>query len=253
MHLLLVNPNTTAAITARVLQAARAAARPGTHCTAVTGTFGPQVIGSRAEDALAAHSVLQLVAEHTHTAAGTAPVDAVVLAVSLDTALWACRELLPQPVVGMTEAGLLTAAMLAPRFGLLTVGQRMGPVYRELVQQHGLLGRLAALGTVDMTPQQVFSEPDRVQAAVQAECLRQVDQGAEAVLLAGAALSAMAPQLQAAVPVPLLDGVACAVGLAETLAHQRWPRPRTGSVSPTGGRVVHQVDPALQRLFGAAP
>lgn len=255
MHILLVNPNTTAAITARVLQAARAAARPGTHCTAVTGTFGPQVIGSRAEDALAAHSVLQLVAEHTAAHAnGPGPaVDAVVLAVSLDTALWACRELLPQPVVGMTEAGLLTAAMLAPRFGLITVGHRMGPVYRELVQQHGLLGRLAALGTVAMTPQQVFSEPERVHAAVQAECLRLVDQGAEAVLLAGAALAAMAPQLQAAVPVPLLDGVACAVGLAETLAHQRWPRPRSGSVSPTGGRVVHQVDPVLQRLFGAAP
>lgn len=253
MHLLLVNPNTTEAITARVLQAAQAAARPGTRCTAVTGRFGPQVIGSRAEDALAAHSVLQLVADHATAADGRPAVDAVVLAVSLDTALWACRELLPQPVVGMTEAGLLTAALLAPRFGLLTIGHRLGSVYRERVQQLGLLDRLAALGTVDITPAQVFSDPALAHAAVQAECRHLVDQGAEAVLLAGAALAAMAPHLQPAVPVPLLDGVACAVGLAETLAHQRWPRARTGSVSPTGGRVVHQVDPALQRLFGAAP
>ena len=224
MKILLINPNLTQAVTERVLQAAQAAARPGTELVAVTGTFGPQVIGSRAENALAAHGVLDLVARH---APGC---DAVVLAVSLDTALWACRELLDIPVVGMTEAGLHTAALLVPRFGLLTYGQRLVPVYRELVDGCGLLGRLAAIGAVDVTPEQTFSEPERVLAAVQAEAQRLVDQGAEAVLLAGAAMAAMAPALQPALPVPLLDGVACAVGLAETLAHQRWPRPRASSI-----------------------
>lgn len=243
MKILLVNPNLTQAVTDRVLQAARAAARPGTELEAVTGRFGPQVIGSRAENALAAHGVLELVAQH---APGC---DAVVLAVSLDTALWACRELLDIPVVGMTEAGLHTAALLVPRFGLLTYGQRLVPVYRELVDGCGLLGRLAAIGAVDVTPEMTFSEPDRVRAAVQAEAERLVDQGAEAVLLAGAAMAAMAPELQPALPVPLLDGVACAVGLAETLATQRWMKPRRGSVSATGGRAVHGVSPELQALF----
>lgn len=243
MKILLVNPNLTQAVTDRVLQAAQAAARPGTELLAVTGRFGAQVIGSRAENALAAHAVLDLVARHSPGC------DAVVLAVSLDTALWACRELLDMPVVGMTEAGLHTAALLAPRFGLLTYGQRLVPVYRELVDGCGLLGRLAAIGAVDLRPEQTFSEPERVQAVVQAEAQRLVDQGAEAVLLAGAAMAAMAPVLQPALPVPLLDGVACAVGLAETLAHQRWTKPGRGSVSATGGRAVHGVGVELQALF----
>ena len=243
MKILLVNPNLTQAVTDRVLQAAQAAARPGTDLLAVTGSFGPQVIGSRAENALAAHGVLDLVARH---APGC---DAVVLAVSLDTALWPCRELLDIPVVGMTEAGLLTAAMLAPRFGLLTYGQRLVPVYRELVDAAGLGSRLAAIGAVDVTPQQTFTEPDIVHAAVLAEAQRLVDAGAEAVLLAGAAMAAMAPLLQPALAVPLLDGVRCAVGLAETLAHQRWMKPRVGSISPTGGRQAHGISPALAALF----
>lgn len=247
MKILLVNPNLTQAVTDRVLQAAQAAARPGTELVAVTGSFGPQVIGSRAENALAAHGVLDLVARH---APGC---DAVVLAVSLDTALWACRELLTIPVVGMTEAGLHTAALLVPRFGLLTYGQRLVPVYRELIDAAGLLGRMAAIGAVDVTPEQTFSEPEFVLAAVLAEAKRLVDQGAEAVVLAGAAMAAMAPSLQAHVPVPLLDGVACAVGMAETLAHQRWPKPQRGSVSATGGRAVHGVSPELQALFAARP
>jgi len=247
MKLLLLNPNLTQAVTDVVLQAAQAAARPGTELLAVTGGFGPQVIGSRAENALAAHGVLELVAQHA------AACDAVVLAVSLDTGLWACRELLDIPVVGMTEAGLLTAALLAPRFGVLTYGRRLVPVYRELVESHGLLSRLAAVAAVDVTPQQTFSEPQRVLAEVRQAALQLVEQGAEAVLLAGAAMAAMAPRLQPDVPVPLLDGVVCAVGMAETLVHQAWPKPRSGSVAATGGREVHGVSPALQALFARRP
>jgi len=243
MKIQLVNPNLTQAVTDRVLESALAAARPGTAFEAVTGAFGPEVIGSRAENALAAHGVLDLVARH---APGC---DAVVLAVSLDTAAWACRELLPIPVVAMTEAALHTAALLAPRFGVLTYGRRLGPVYRELVEACGLAGRLAGVGTVEVTPQQTFSEPEFVLASVREAASALVEDGAEAVVLAGAAMAAMAPRLQADLPVPLLDGVACAVGLAEMLAHQRWPRPALGSVSGTGGREVRGVSPELRNLF----
>jgi len=91
MKLLLINPNTTLAVTDAVLATARASALPGTEFKAVTGKFGPVVIGSRAENAVAQHGVLSLLAEH---AIGY---DAVVLAVSLDTGLWACREPGRQP------------------------------------------------------------------------------------------------------------------------------------------------------------
>jgi hypothetical protein len=56
--------------------------------------------------------------------------------------------------------------------------------------------------------------------------------------------------MQPALAVPLLDGVSCAVGLAETLAHQRWVKPRVGSVSATGGREAHGIGPALAALMG---
>jgi len=243
VKLLLINPNLTQAVTDTVLQAARAAARPGTELLAVTGGFGPQVIGSRAENALAAHGVLDLASRHADGC------DAVVLAVSLDTALWACRELLPMPVVGMTEAGLLAGTMVASRLAVLTYGQRLVPVYRELVASYGLADRVCGVAAIDATAEQTFSDPAGVQAAVLAAALQLVQQGAEAVLLAGAAMAAMAPRLQPQVPVPLLDGVACAVVLAEALATLKLPKARVGSVSTTGGRAVQGVGPALQALF----
>jgi allantoin racemase len=248
MKLLLINPNTTQAVTDAVLAVARATVRPDTEVQAVTGRFGPVVIGSRAEDALAQHSVLQLAAEH---AGGC---DAVVLAVSLDTGLWACRELLPVPVVGMTEAGLLLGCTLGTRIGIVTYGRRMAPLYRELAERHGLASRLAGVAAIDFTPQQTFSNPEQVQAAVVAAARRLVDDdGAEAVLLAGAAMAAMAARLDAAIDVPVLDGVACAVAMAEAQAGLKRPRARSGSVSVTGGRTVVGVSPALSALFAGRP
>lgn len=245
MKLLLVNPNLTQAVTDAVLAAARSRAAPGTELVAVTGSFGPAVIGSRAENALAQHGVLDLVAQH---APGC---DAVVLGVSLDTALWACRELLDIPVVGMTEAGLLCGATVATRIGLLTNGARMGPLYRELVQSYGLGERLAGVETLALTPQQMVGAPQDAQDAVLAAARTLIERdGAEAVLLAGAAMASMAEALQPHLPVPLLDGVGCAVALAQALVGLRLPRARVGSVSSTGGRSVQGVSPALTALFG---
>jgi allantoin racemase len=188
--------------------------------------------------------VLDLAARH---AAGC---DAVVLGVSLDTALWACRELLDIPVIGMTEAGMLCGMTLATRVGVLTYGARMGPIYRELVESYGLGSRLAGVQTIDVTPQQTFEEPAVVHAAVLAGARVLIERdGAEAVLLAGAAMASMAEVLQRQLPVPLLDGVGCAVALAEAMVALKLPRARTGSVSATGGRAVHGVSPALSALF----
>ena len=206
MKLLLVNPNLTQAVTDAVAAAARGAARFGTEISAVGGTLGPQVIGSRAKNALAAHTLLDLVASRSDG------VDVVVLAVPLDSALWARRELLDKPVVDMTETALLTASMLGTRIGVLTYGARLGPVYRELVEAYGLGSRLAGVETVHVIPQQTFSDPERVL-------------------------------------VFLLDGVACAVGMAEMLVTLKLPRPRVGSLAPTGGREVHGIGTALQQLF----
>lgn len=245
MKILLVNPNTTQAVTDSVLKAAQATARPGTVLRAVTGTFGPQVIGSRADNALAQHGVLQLVADHA------ADVDAVVLAVSLDTALWACREILTVPVIGMTEAGLLTACTLAPRVGLLTYGRRMGPIYRELAESYGLGSRLAGVAAIDATPEKTYSARDEVLAEIRIAARGLIDDGAEAIVLAGAAMASMAGELQPDLDVPLLDGVACAVALAEARVALALPKARSGSVSPTGGRRVNGMSESLTALFAA--
>lgn len=241
MKLLVANANTTEAITALCAAAARAAAAPGTEVIPATPRFGPAVISTRAENAIAGHALLSLLAEH----AGA--VDAVVLAVSHDTALEAARQLMPCPVVGMTEAACLVACTLGARFGLVTFGGV--DTYRERIAQHGLAGRCASLVGVDATPQEAAADRAAVEAKVLAGITHAATEGADSVILGGAALAGMAARLQGAAPVPLLDGIACAVGLAEMLARLRPPKPRVGSFAACEGREAVGLDGALAALL----
>lgn len=177
MRLLVANANTTEAITQICAEAARAAAAPGTEIIPATPRFGPEVISTRAENIIAGHALLALLAEYA------GQVDAVLLAVSHDTALEAARQLMPVPVVGMTEAACFTACLVGGRFGLVTFGGV--ETYRERIAQHGLAGRLASLIGVDATPQESVRDPAGVQRKVMDGIARAVAEGAESVILGG--------------------------------------------------------------------
>jgi allantoin racemase len=241
MRLLVANANTTEAITQACAAAARAAAAPGTEIIAATPRFGPAVISSRAENAIASHALLDLLAEH----AGT--VDACLLAVSHDTALEAARQMMPCPVVGMTEAACLVGCMVGGRFGLVTFGGI--ETYRELLDRHGLASRLAGLVGVDATPPEAVADPEGVGAKVLAAVASLASQGADSVVLAGAALAGFDRRLQGRAPVALLDGMACGVRMAELLVALALPKPMRGSFAACAGRASVGLSPALAALL----
>lgn len=246
MRLLVANANTTEAITMLCADAARGAAADGTEIIPATPRFGPEVISTRAENIIAGHALLALLAEH---AGG---VDAVLLAVSHDTALEAARQLMPCPVVAMTEAACFAACLVGGRFGLVTFGGV--ETYRERITQHGLATRLASLVGVDATPQESVRDPEGVSRKVMAGIERAVGEGADSVILGGAALAGMAAKLQAASPVPLLDGIACGVKMLEMLVSLKLPKPVSGSFAAPRGRNSVGLSPELTAMLrGAGP
>lgn len=244
-RILVANGNTTVAITEACAASARAAAAPGTTIIPATPRFGPAVIATRVENAIAAHALLECLAEHA------GQVDAVVLAVSHDTALEAARQMMPCPVLGMTEAACLTALMLGGRFGLVTFGGV--ETYRERIERLGVLPRLSGLRGLAVTPPQALADPEGVGALVQDAVASLVAEGADAVVLGGAALAGFDRRLQARAAVPLLDGIACAVRMAEMLVAACLPKPRAGSYAAPSGRVALGLSPALTRLLAGGP
>jgi allantoin racemase len=247
MRILVVNANTSEVVTEKVAAQARASASAGTEIVAVTGSFGGRVIGTRAEHAIGEHSTIALVSAH---ASG---IDAVVIAVSYDTGLRGARELLPVPVVGMTEAGLLTACMLGGRIGMISFGRRVLPLYHELVAGYGLASRIAGWRTLESTAAYARGAHDELDREIVGAANDLVERdGAETVVLTGAVMAGVPARLQKDVPVPLIDCIACAVRQAELLVHLAHPKPRSGSYAAPDGRDLVNVDAAIAARFSAA-
>jgi allantoin racemase len=244
VRLLILNPNTSEFVTGRVAAQAKLSARPGTEIVTATGSFGARVIGTRTELAIAQHATLDALAHSADTC------DAVVLAVSYDAALYAAREMLTVPVVGITEAALLTACMLGTRTGVIMFGKRVLPLYQEIASLYGLQQRIAGWRAIESTAPYGDGDQTQVNQLLVNAALDLVERdGCEVIVLAGAVMAGVPQRLQPQVPVPLLEGVSCAVAQAEMLVRLGCPKPAAGSLATLPRRELIAVSQALQDRF----
>jgi allantoin racemase len=245
MRILVLNANTTEFVTEAAVAEGRRVASPGTEIVPVTADFGAAIIATRAEHAIAEYAAVVLAARHARDC------DAVVIAVSYDTGLKALREMLPIPVVGMTEAALLTACMLGGPIGLISLGRRVWPIYRELIEGYGLAGRIAGSQVLESTAAYRPGDTSALDAELVTTAGRLIEQdGAESIVVLGAVTAGAARRIEDRVPVPVLDGMRCAVPQAELLARLGLRKPAAGSYAPTGERATSGLDPALAAALG---
>ncbi|MDQ8730878.1 aspartate/glutamate racemase family protein [Bradyrhizobium sp. LHD-71] len=212
MRILLLNPNTSDAMTARMLQTAEAAKAPGTTMVPVTATRGVPYIASRAEAQIGGAIALEMLAEHHHS------VDAAIIAAFGDPGLFGARELFDIPIVGMAEAAMLSACMLGRRFAIVTFARALGPWYEECVAMHGLTARCAGVTMLDSPIRQVSDVQEEKEDLLVQMALRAVhERDADVIIMGGAPLTGLAPKVANRIPVPVVDQVAASVKQAELL------------------------------------
>lgn len=240
MRILLINPNTTNAITERMAAYVGAIAGSAATFVPVTGTFGARYISTRAAAAIAAHAALDALAQHAQG------FDAVYLACFGDPGLAALKEVSPVPVIGMAEASCIEAARQGRRFGIVTGGVLWKPMLEEFVATLGLSQQLAGIRTVAPTGDQIASDPEAALSVLAEACTACAsDDGAEIVILGGAALAGLAQRIQPRVSVPLLCSVEAGARavIAAAAGERRGERsvPKLASVG---------LSPALTKLIG---
>lgn len=224
MHLLLINPNISASVSALIEAEARRSVSPGNTVEVLTAPFGVAYIETRFEALIGAYAAAQLAAEH-HARA-----DAVIVAAFGDPGLAGLREALPCPVTGLSEAALASACLLGHRFSIVAISSRIRAWYRETVEHNGMAGRLASIRGLDETLANIGTVQGDHRAQLLAVANRCVDEdGADVIVLAGAPLAGLARDLVHELPVPAVDGVSSAVRHAETLIALRPHAPRKGS------------------------
>jgi allantoin racemase len=212
---MVVNPNTTASMTDAVVVAARGVASADTEIVGGTPTRGVASVESHVDEAWGALGVLEQV-----LAGEREGVDAYVIACFGDTGVPAAREVASGPVVGMTEAALMAAALIAHRFAIVTMPRRTIEQSDRVVRALGL-GHRCAVRAVDVPVSDVADGSGHLLELFAAESLRAIDQDdAEAIILGCAGLTDLLIPLRDALGVPVIDGVPAAVTMAEGLLAQ---------------------------------
>jgi Asp/Glu/hydantoin racemase len=242
MKLLLINPNVTAVMTEQMAAEARRFASAGTEIAPVTAAFGTEYIANRAEAAIAGHAVLDALAKH---AAGC---DAAIISAFGDPGLAAAREFADIPILGIAESAMLTAWMLGRRYAIVCLTPRLRRWYIECAQEHGLDGRLVAVRALDTPVPDITQAKDQFRDRLLDECRRAIEEDeAEVIIFGGGPIAGLAREVAADIPVPSLDGVSCAVRLAEALVGLN-PRPPTrGSFARPEPKPAKGLAPALLR------
>ncbi len=243
MRILLVNPNTTAAMTEGMVRVARAVA-PAADVVPLTADRGFPYIANRAEAQIAGAIALEMIAAHADGA------DAAIIAAFGDPGLPAAREVFDFPVVGMAQAALGSAAMLGDSIAIATFSPALRRWYEDSARDAGLGARFVGVSAPAAHAGPPPANSPATRQLLGELCTRAVDElGADVVILGGAPLAGLAAELQPDVRALLIDPVGAAVAQAAALVSITHPagfarRPGRPLPKPTDG-----LPPSLTRLF----
>ncbi len=213
MKILVVNPNTTSGMTDRIAAAARAVASRGTTIIAVNPADGPVSIEGYYDEAHCLPGLLEEVRRGADQG-----VDATIIACFDDPGLDAARTIAPGPVIGICEAAMRLAPMVAGRFSVVTTLARSIPVIEHLALRYGLERQCRRVRAADIPVLALEETGGAAAQRVRTEVERAVaEDGAEAVILGCAGMADLAAWLTRETGVPVIDGVAAAIKLAESL------------------------------------
>lgn len=245
MRIKLINPNTTWRMTEAMGQAAAAVAAHGTEIVAVSPRLGPPSIESHYDEAFAVPGLLDEV-----TAGEREGFDGYVIACFGDPGLQAARELARGPVIGIAEAAMHAASVLAPGFSVVTTLSRTRGMAWHLAERYGMRRFCRNVRAIDVAVLELDQPGSPARRLLQDECRRALDEdGAEAIVLGCAGMVEFCESLSDALGVPVVEGVTAAVKWTEALVSLRLKTAKHGEYARP---LAKRYDGAFD-MFSPAP
>jgi len=201
--ILIVNPNSSAAVTAS-MQSGVAAMKQGVPHTLewMTNVRGPLGIETDAH--------VQAVGAHLEDIVAASDADAFVVGCFSDPAVAVLRQQSGKPVVGIAEAAYRYAMTLSSRFGIISIVDASVVRHKAHLEALGIHGFLAGDRPLQLGVEALEGEGVLARLIEIGTALRDVD-GADVLILGCAGLGRYRVALQNALGVPVIDPVMASV------------------------------------------
>lgn len=218
MHILIINPNSTATMTRSIAKAARAVASSDTNVTAVNPEQGPASIQGPEDGEAALPGLFEIFARETREGR----YDAIIIACFDDTGLLELKNRSAVPVLGIGEAAFHAAMLLGGKFSVVTTLAVSVPVIEDNIAAYGFARRCAKVRASGVPVLHLDGPDGQAEGTIRAEARRALSQdGCDVIVLGCAGMADLAASMSRDLKLPVVDGVAAAVGFSENLVRMR--------------------------------
>lgn len=217
MNIAIINPNSTASMTQKVLEVARSVAPSSTILKGITSESGPPSIQGP-EDGMAAVPGLL----HEIKQADALGTDGFIIACFDDTGIDEARALTDKPVVGIGEAAFHASMMMGHTFSVVTTLSVSVPVIEENIERYGVQSYCKKVRASEVPVLELEREGSDAEQRISEEisnALANDDCGS--IVLGCAGMADLPKRLSKKHNVPVIDGVAAAVGMVCALVAMR--------------------------------
>jgi Asp/Glu/hydantoin racemase len=208
-RILVVNPNSTEAVTRSIDEAMAPLRFPGgPEIACLTLAEGPSGIETQSDADSVIAPLCRLIAARDNEAS------AFVIACFSDPGLFSAREATGKPVFGIAECGILTALTLGHRFGVISILARSVPRHLRYVGAMGLSDRLAADLPIELGVVELADEGRTLERMVAVGRSLRDAHGADVVVMGCAGMARYRARVESAIGVPVVEPTQAAVAMA---------------------------------------
>lgn len=206
----IINVNTNEDMTKSIGEAAQRCALPDTEIQAVSPRIGPASVEDYYDVYLSVPGILEEIRKEN--------ADGYIIAGSCDPGLYAAREAITAPVIGIGEAGLHMACMLGHKFSVINILSRFNTRIEEVIKLNGLESRCASVRGTNLSVMDVQTDKEKVRKRLIEEARKAVEEDrAEVIILGCAGMVGLDTEMEEKLGVTVLDPVITAVKTMEAI------------------------------------
>jgi allantoin racemase len=200
--ILLVNPNSSEEMTRDIAVTVNSIGLQNYDIKTIRMENSPHVLESFADYTMAGRELLQYFRDGRNSdCAG------VLLACFGDPALYALKEILPVPVIGIAEAALSMALLMGFKFSIVASSPKAVPMMESLVKAYGLEGRMASVECLNMPIENFLQNRELTADPLAVAAERALARGAEVLVLGCAGLTMLEKKVEEKFRLKVIDPV----------------------------------------------
>ena len=240
MRIEIINPTTTESFARKNGEAGRRVAAAGTEVISTTVESGPVSIEGHHDEAAAVVGILEQVRKGEREG-----IDGYVIACFGDPGVLAAREAARGPVIGIAEAAMHVASIVATGFSVVTTLARTRIIAEHLVRLHGFEGQCRGIRATDLEVLALEETGSDAYRIIVEECRHAlVEDDSGAIVLGCAGMADIAARISVEIGAPVVEGVSAAVKLIEGIVSLGLGTSKLGDlayplIKPYSGSVGH--------------